>query len=103
MKGSIARVDLSLKKFDFTVTPRAPEEEWGKPMKDFPNLLVRTLRRKTRNFMMDERQSGKNMVLAVNSSPWTPWQSPWNHREACNLGLIVRDGVMVSPVKDGGS
>lgn len=103
MKGSIARIDLSLNKFDFTVTPRAPEQEWGKPMKDFPNLLVRTIRRKTRDFMMDERKKGKNMVLAVNSSPWTPWQSPWNHREACNLGLIVRNGVMVSPVKNDGS
>ena len=35
MKGSIARIDLSLKKFSFTVTPRAPEDEWGKPMKAY--------------------------------------------------------------------
>ena len=103
MKGSIARIDLSLKKFDFTVTPRAPEDEWGKPMKDFPNRLVRTIRRKTRDFMMDERKKGKNVVIAVNTCPWGPWQSPWNHREACDLGLIVSDGVMVSPVKDGSS
>lgn len=103
MKISVARIDLSTSRFYFKATSRAPEGEWGQPMKDFPNLLIRTIRTKTRKFMTEARAAGDDMVLAVNTSGWSPWQHPFNHREASNLGLIIQNGEMVCPVKGNGS
>ena len=47
--------------------------------------------------MEESIKNGENMLVAVNSSPWSPWQPPWNHPYADRTGLIISDGVLVSP------
>ena len=39
----------------------------------------------------------------MSSCGWSPWQYPFNHREASNLGLIIQNGELVCPVKGNGS
>ena len=65
MKIGVARIDLKSGRFYFKATSRAPEDEWGKPMKGFPELLVRTIRITTRQFMTEARKAGEDMVLAI--------------------------------------
>lgn len=103
MKGSCVRVDLSDPNLRFLVKGRDPD--WGKPMPDYPGgkLVIRTRRQTVRSFMLEARSPvaeggrGLDMRAAVNSTPWSPWEKPWNHRYADHTGLIVSDGVMVAP------
>ena len=96
MKLSAVRVDLSTPGIRFKMTPR--DKEWGKPMKDLPKFTIRTRRMTCRKFMEEAVKKGENMCIVINGSPWAPWQAPWNHTYADRQGLIVADGVMVSPV-----
>ena len=96
IKLAIVRVDLKTPGLRFKMTPRA--EGWGKPMPDFPKLTIRTRRMTCRKFMEESLKKGENMCIVINGSPWGPWQAPWNHPFADRQGLIVADGVMVSPV-----
>ena len=97
MKLSAARIDFSAAKFQFKMIQRDPD--WGKPMPDFPQGIIRTRRITCRNFMKNAVKKGENMVLAVNGSPWSPFHAPWTHKYAGNQGLIVADGVLVAPVR----
>lgn len=107
LKGAIIRVDLKAKGLKFTGTPRAPKELWGKPMPDHkpPNGrspdIIRTERQTTPNFLKQCRKPkneggrGLNMIVAVNSTPWTPWEAPYTFKYANPPGLDISDGVIV--------
>ena len=95
MKLAAVRVDLTAPGLRFKMTPRA--ENWGKPMSDVPQYTIRTRRITCRKFMEESVARGENMCIVINGSPWGPWQSPWNHPYADRQGLIVADGVLVSP------
>ncbi len=106
MKGSCVRVDLADKTLRFHTTGR--DKAWGEPMPDYSDKphRIRTRRQTARNFMLSARkpvkQGGKglNMLVAVNCSPFSPWESPWNHKYADRTGLIVLEGEMVAPSTD---
>jgi exopolysaccharide biosynthesis protein len=72
-------------------------------MPDYPSLEIRTLRTTTREFLLQARQRGQDMVLAVNSNGWRPWEKPFNHKYGGNLGLIISDGQLVSEPSRGPS
>lgn len=101
MKINALRIDLTEKKLSFYATPAAPDA--GKPMPDFPEGTIRTRRQRTRAFIEQANKPvkdgglGLNMIAAVNTNPWRPWQKPWNHKYADSLGLIVSNGKLVCP------
>lgn len=103
MKGSCVRIDLADKTLRFEVPGRA--DNWGEPMPECPDkpYRIRTRRQTVRGFMLEARrpvaQGGKglNMLVAVNTTPWSPWEAPWNHKYADKTGLIVKDGKLVAP------
>jgi len=99
MKVNIIRVDLTLPGLRFAGTPRA--RNWGMEMPDFPGGVIRTFRETTADFMKMCRMPvqaggyGVNMFLAVNSVPWTPWTTPFTHKYADPLGVMISNGVVV--------
>lgn len=103
MKGSCVRIDLADKQLRFHVTGR--DKAWGEPMPECPDkpYRIRTRRQTTRDFMLEARKpvsecgKGLNMLVAVNSTPWSPFESPWTHKYADRTGLIVSDGELVAP------
>lgn len=96
MENYMVRVDLHTPGLRVTGTGRAAN--WGEPMSDVTNrvVLIDTLRRKTRDFLEEHRAHGTNMVLAVNTSPWSPWEPPFTHRHARLPHLTVLNGEIVS-------
>lgn len=94
MKVNILRVDLKTKGLYFTATPRDPD--WGKPMPDFPSKTIRAERKRTRNFMIEARNQGVDMIVASNASAWSPFRRPWNHKYSDPTGLNILNGVVVS-------
>ena len=97
MKLSAVRIDFSAAKFNFKIISRDPD--WGKPMPDYPQGIIRTKRITCREFMKNAVKNGENMVLAVNGSPWGPFHAPWTFKYAGNQGLIVSNGVLVAPTR----
>jgi|LFRM01.1.fsa_nt_gb hypothetical protein len=102
MKGSCVRVDLADRRLRFHVPGRA--EHWGEPMPELPDrpFRIRTRRQTVRSYLLEARRVaegglGLNMLVGVNSTGWSPWEAPWNHKYADNTGLIVKDGEMVAP------
>ena len=96
MENYMVRVDLHTPGLRVTGTGRA--SNWGEPMADVTNrvVLIDTLRRKTRDFLEAHRAHGTNMVLAVNTSPWNPWEPPFTHRHARLPHLTVLNGEVIS-------
>ena len=96
MENYMVRVDLHTPGLHVTGTGRAVN--WGEPMADVTNrvVLIDTLRRKTRDFLEEHRAHGTNMVLAVNTSPWGPWEPPFTHRHARLPHLTVLNGEIIS-------
>lgn len=95
LKIAVLKVDLTDPALQFQMTPRSAA--WGKPMPGFPKLTIRTDRKTCRKFMEEMVSRGNNVVACVNASPWTPWRMPWNHPHADRLGLLIDNGVPVSP------
>lgn len=73
MKAYVARIDLDEPGIGFTATDR--DEKWGEPMPDYTNrtVLIDTKRETVPGFMMRRRSAGEPVMLAVNASPWVPW------------------------------
>lgn len=101
LKGVIMKVDLTLPGLGFTGLERDPD--WGQPMPDHhpknPNVqpnTIRTRRVTTTAFMLDRRKRGLDMIVASNSAPWSPWESPFNHKYANPAGLQITDGAVVA-------
>lgn len=93
LKVNAVRIDLHRKDLRFMTSGRSPE--WGREMPDRPGLPIRVQRQTVRDYLQNARRNGIDMLIAVNASPWTPWERPWTHRYACNLGLVVSDGILV--------
>ena len=97
----LVRVALSNPAIHLVTNKRA--EGWGEPMPDHALLKIRTKRQTVGAFMNECRKSeeeggrGLNVVLAVNASPWGPWQAPYNHKYADNMGCMISDGELVCP------
>lgn len=96
MENYIVRVDLRTPGLRVAGTGRAAN--WGEAMPDVTNrvVLIDTRRMQTRAFLEEHRANGTNMVLAVNTSPWGPWEPPWTHAYARLPRLAVRNGEVVS-------
>ena len=95
-KINIVRIDLKTPGLKLAVTPRG--DNYGKPMPDFPKHNVATRRERTRDFMLKHRKEGRNMIIAANTAPWSPWCSPWTHTYAANMGLLISDGVQIDHI-----
>ncbi|MBU6276966.1 MAG: phosphodiester glycosidase family protein [Planctomycetes bacterium] len=84
----------------FEATPRAAD--WGRPMpprgeQTFPDLVIRTALQTVPAFAAAERAAGVPVVLAVNASPWEPFVPGRAFEHADRMGLVVDDGIVVSP------
>ena len=97
MKVYLMRVDLTLPGLYFSTTER--DADWGKPMPDYPEMMIRTKRIRTIDFMNNARAKGENMIVAVNAAPWAPWVKPYNHKYGEPKGINISNGVVVSDVK----
>ena len=103
MKAYAVRVDLSDKSLAFTANGR--DKDWGLPMPDYTNGIIRTKRVTVPDFFANARapigQGGRglDMLLAFNTAPWGPWTEPFTHRYGDPRGLNISDGVMVSDNK----
>ncbi len=108
MKAFMIRVDLQTPGLKFTGTGRDPD--WGKPMPDVTNRVVtiRTRRQRTADFMLEQRRpkaeggKGRDLVVAVNTEPWGPWEEPFTHRYADPYNPLITDGEVVSSRGTGG-
>jgi hypothetical protein len=69
----------------------------GKPMPDCPKYKITTKRQRTLDFFDQARAKGINMVLAVNASPWRPWEKPFNHKYSYISGFFAVDGKVIVP------
>ena len=101
MKAFVARINLGEPGIGFTATDR--DEKWGEPMPDYTNrtVLIHTKRETTPNFMMQRRAAGEPVVLAVNASPWVPWDCSAAYRSKYGAfrGWNVSHGVELSRSK----
>ena len=95
MKLAVIRIDLNNLALRFKITPKS--DRWGEPMEELPQFTIHTERQKSRTFMENALKNGENMVIAINGSPWTPWQKPWNHPYGQVRGLLVADGDIIAP------
>lgn len=93
LKINVLRVDLTCKDLRFVTVKKDPD--WGKPMPDFPSLPIRTRRITTYQFMRSALDDGKEMLAAVNATPWRPWVFPYNHKYAAKMGLVISEGVKI--------
>lgn len=98
MKAYLVKVDLTTPGIGFTATERAAE--WGRPMPDYTNKVVRidTKRETTGAFMMRRRREGRNVEVAVNTAPWGPWVHPYSHIYGAFSNWNVSDGVKISHI-----
>lgn len=99
MKAYVARVDLATPGVGFTATERAPN--WGERMNDpdRPDRLVETTRETTPDFLARRRAEGRDVWLALNTTPWTPFPVPDGIEQLNAWGWCVENGVEVSPPK----
>ena len=98
MKGYAVRVDLHDRSLAFTANGR--DKDWGRPMPDYTNKVIRTRRVTVSEFLDNARapvsQGGRglDMLLAFNSAPWK-WIDDYNPY-ADLWGLNISDGVVVT-------
>lgn len=108
MKAFVMRVDLKTKGLKFTGTPRS--DLWGEPMPDLTNRIckIHTRRQTTVNFVKQQRApveeggKGRDLIAAINTEPWDPWESPFNHKYANVYSPMISDGITVSERSTGG-
>ena len=100
MKAHAVRIDLSDRSLAFTSNGR--DKDWGRPMPDYTNGIIRTKRVTVPDFFanarapIEEGGRGLDMLLAFNTAPWGPWVEPFTHRYGDPRGLNIADGVIVS-------
>ena len=93
LKIHALKIDLGTPGLRLVTTGRAPD--WGEPMPDFEKFVIRTVRQRTLDFVVEMRKKGVPVIAAVNAAPWLPWQKPYNHTYADHLGLAVSEGEVV--------
>lgn len=102
----VLRVDLANPDIRLHTTGR--HSDWGTAMSSYPQFTNETRRRRTRDYVVDQRNTGMNMVAAINASPWLPWDElpDWvfipgtdktTFPHADITGLAVSEGLLVSP------
>lgn len=97
MRLWVMRIDLQ-KGYRFATSKKAAE--YGKKIPTHPHLVIHTKRQKTVDFMTEAQKKNVNMIAACNASGWAPWdKTPSIY--ATNLGLLISDGVLVSPKRPG--
>lgn len=109
MNAFLIRVDLHAEGIRFTGTGR--DKDWGKPMPDVTNrvMTIRTRRQRTADFMREQRcpvaegGKGRDLVVAVNTEPWEPWEEPFTHVYADPYSPLITDGEVVSASGTGGT
>lgn len=97
LRVAVMRIDLNTPGLRFVTTGR--DAQWGKPMPDYPGIMIATKRITTADFMIDANRDQRKkhlMVAAFNASPWTPWEKPFNHQYGEPLGLNISAGTLVS-------
>lgn len=102
MKAFIMQVDTKTPGMRFTGTGKA--SNWGEQMPDVTNrvCLIDTRRQRTADFMLEQRApidqggKGRDLVVAINTEPWGPWESPFNHKFGDVYSPMYSDGVRVS-------
>jgi hypothetical protein len=83
-----ARVDTQAGDLSFHTTGRRQEWTEGKEETD---------RKKTRDFLLESRQAGTPIVLAINADAFSPWPAPYNQSTPADvMGLAISDGELVS-------
>lgn len=92
MQINIMRIDLSTPGLKFTATEK--DQDYGKPMPDYPKMTIVTKREKTVDFMLRQRKT-RNMIVAANASPWRPWTKPWTHIYGYPESLNILDGEVL--------
>ena len=93
MRLWVMRIDLT-KNYRFATAKKAVN--YGETIPTHPHLKIHTLRQKTVDFMTEAQKNGRNMIAAINATGWAPWdKTPSIY--ATNLGLLISDGVLVSP------
>ncbi len=96
MAAYIARIDLATPGLGFVSAER--DKEWGRPVPASEDgSRIETRRETTVDFMRRSRKAGRNMVLAVNTTPWTPWPAPKGNVHADLVGWNVTDGREIAP------
>ena len=96
LKMAAVRVDLTTPGLRFQMSQR--DKDWGKPMPGFEKkYVIRTKRKTCRQFMEEFVARGDNMVVAVNATPFGPWEPPWTHTYADGQGLLIDNGILVAP------
>ena len=99
MKINLMRIALRTPGLEFTGTARDPD--WGKPMPDYAKAVIRTKRIRTRDFLLNARKPasegglGLDMIVAANSAPWWPWETPYTHKYAHPSGLGILNGEVI--------
>jgi hypothetical protein len=96
----VLRVDLGMTNLQLIATGRAAG--WGDPMPDVTGgesseYVIRTRRETTADFIRGARHASREMLVAVNAQPWSPFDSGVDHPYADRLGLTVSGGRLVSP------
>lgn len=96
----IVLMRVRMKGLKFTGSWR--DKDWGKKMPDHPKGIIRTLRMRTADFMKQMRQPkeeggfGRDMVVASNTAPWSPWEKPFTHKYGNPTGINISDGQIIS-------
>ena len=90
LKIHVIRVDLTRKDLGFMTAKRDPD--WGKPMPDYPEQVIRVRRQTSRDFLLEAQKNGIDMLVAVNATPWSPWKPPYTHKYAARMGLVISEG-----------
>ena len=102
MKAYVARIDLGMHGIGFTATERSAH--WGEAMPDYTNrtVLIDTKRERTADFMMRRRSEGLPVAVAVNASPWGPWDcsAAYRSKYGAFAWWNVSDGVELSRRKN---
>ena len=83
----LMRIDLAGSGVQFDMTP--PDPDYGKPMQVDPKRIIHTKRQTTPDYMAEQRAAGKNMIAAINLSPWS---SSFDDPKAWLNGFAVYEG-----------
>ena len=102
----VLRIDTKKPALRLATTGRA--EGWGETMPDhhgenLEEYVIRTKRETTAEFMGRNRKGSRDMLVAVNAQPWSPFKSDVAHPYADRLGLTISGGILVAPPQSGPS
>ncbi len=89
------RIDLQTPGLQFHITGKDPD--YGKPMPDAPECIIRTKRQTTMAFFNQLKKQNIPMAAAINAAPWKPWKKPWDHIYADGMGLLISNGDIILP------